>query len=74
MPCLTVITPLYYAPINRPLFYCPSNEVGDSDFEDPQVYESMCIIQTQAGSSETAPGSDLGNTHIKAHLCFNLHL
>lgn len=38
--------------------------MGESDFEDPQVYESMCIIQTQAGSSETAQASDLGNAHI----------
>lgn len=36
-----------------------SSEVGDSDSEDPQVYESMCNIQNQAGSSETAQASDL---------------
>lgn len=40
-----------------------SNEVADSDSEDPQVYESMCNIQAQAGSSETAQASDLGNVH-----------
>lgn len=47
--------------------------MGESDFEDPQVYESMCIIQTQAGSSETAQTSDLGN-NSKVSLCFNLQL
>ncbi|XP_061596362.1 E3 ubiquitin-protein ligase CBL-like isoform X2 [Cololabis saira] len=31
---------------------------GDSDTEDPQVYESMCIIQAQAGGSEAAPAAD----------------
>ncbi|XP_045895003.1 E3 ubiquitin-protein ligase CBL-like isoform X2 [Micropterus dolomieu] len=36
-----------------------STEVVDSDFEDPQVYESMCDIQAQAGSSETTQTSDL---------------
>ncbi|KAF0023029.1 hypothetical protein F2P81_025010 [Scophthalmus maximus] len=36
-----------------------SSEAGDSDSEDPQVYESMCNIQAQAGSSETPPTSDL---------------
>ncbi|KAM6906873.1 E3 ubiquitin-protein ligase CBL-like [Xenentodon cancila] len=37
------------------------SELGDSDSEDPQVYESMCIIQTQAGGSETetAPAADI---------------
>lgn len=50
------------------LFPCPSNEVGDSDSEDPQVYESMCNIQTQAGSSETAQASDLGNVHTQLSL------
>ncbi|XP_023151434.2 E3 ubiquitin-protein ligase CBL-like isoform X2 [Amphiprion ocellaris] len=35
------------------------SEVGDSDSEDPQVYESMCNIQNQAGSSETTQASDL---------------
>ncbi|XP_055370421.1 E3 ubiquitin-protein ligase CBL-like isoform X2 [Betta splendens] len=34
------------------------SDVADSDSEDPQVYESMCNIQAQAGSSETDPGSD----------------
>ncbi|XP_076738201.1 E3 ubiquitin-protein ligase CBL-like [Maylandia zebra] len=34
-------------------------EVGDSDSEDPQVYESMCNIQAQAGSSETTQNSEL---------------
>ncbi|XP_026016640.1 E3 ubiquitin-protein ligase CBL-like isoform X2 [Astatotilapia calliptera] len=36
-----------------------SSEVGDSDSEDPQVYESMCNIQAQAGSSETTQNSEL---------------
>ncbi|XP_005725534.2 E3 ubiquitin-protein ligase CBL-like [Pundamilia nyererei] len=35
------------------------SEVGDSDSEDPQVYESMCNIQAQAGSSETTQNSEL---------------
>lgn len=45
------------------LCLCPSSDVGDSDSEDPQVYESMCNIQAQASSSETAQASDLGNNH-----------
>ncbi|KAF3705860.1 E3 ubiquitin-protein ligase CBL [Channa argus] len=36
------------------------SEEGDSDSEDPQVYESMCNIKAQAGSSETAQTSDQG--------------
>ncbi|CAJ1063339.1 E3 ubiquitin-protein ligase CBL-like [Xyrichtys novacula] len=36
-----------------------SSDVVDSDSEDPQVYESMCIIQAQAGSSETLQASDM---------------
>lgn len=43
------------------LYPCLSSEVVDSDSDDPQVYESMCNIQAQAGSSETAQASDLGN-------------
>lgn len=35
-----------------------NSDAGDSDSDDPQVYESMCNIQAQAGSSET---SDQGN-------------
>uniref|UniRef100_A0A3Q1IB68 E3 ubiquitin-protein ligase CBL n=1 Tax=Anabas testudineus TaxID=64144 RepID=A0A3Q1IB68_ANATE len=35
-----------------------SSDATDSDSEDPQVYESMCNIQTQAGSSDTAQTSD----------------
>ncbi|KAM4545651.1 E3 ubiquitin-protein ligase CBL-like isoform 2-T2 [Odontesthes bonariensis] len=35
------------------------SEVGDSDSEDPQVYESMCNIQSQAGAAETTQASDL---------------
>nr|XP_020454152.1 E3 ubiquitin-protein ligase CBL-like isoform X2 [Monopterus albus] len=34
------------------------SEAGDSDSEDPQVYESMCNIQAQASSSETSELSD----------------
>lgn len=41
----------------------PSSEADDIDSEDPQVYESMCIIQAQAGCSEMAQASDLGNIH-----------
>ncbi|KAM3601946.1 uncharacterized protein V6R79_021810 [Siganus canaliculatus] len=40
-----------------------SNEVDDADSEDPQVYESMCNIQAQAGSSEAASTSDLDHHH-----------
>ncbi|XP_062288542.1 E3 ubiquitin-protein ligase CBL-like [Scomber scombrus] len=36
-----------------------SGEVDDSDSEDPQVYESMCNIQAQAGSAEAAQTSEL---------------
>ncbi|XP_072230413.1 E3 ubiquitin-protein ligase CBL-like isoform X2 [Leuresthes tenuis] len=35
------------------------SEVGDSDSEDPQVYESMCNIQSQAGAAEATQASDL---------------
>ncbi|KAM9729403.1 E3 ubiquitin-protein ligase CBL-like [Menidia menidia] len=35
------------------------SEVGDSDSEDPQVYESMCNIQSQAGCAETTQATDL---------------
>ncbi|XP_029956559.1 E3 ubiquitin-protein ligase CBL-like [Salarias fasciatus] len=35
-----------------------TSEAGDSDSEDPQVYESMCNIQSQAASSDTAQASD----------------
>lgn len=50
------------------LFSCSSNEVVDSDSEDPQVYESMCNIQAQAGSSETAQAPVLGNVHTSLSL------
>ncbi|KAG7217051.1 hypothetical protein INR49_027590 [Caranx melampygus] len=40
--------------------YClAASEGAESDSEDPQVYESMCNIQAQAGSSETGQTSDL---------------
>ncbi|XP_071783068.1 E3 ubiquitin-protein ligase CBL-like [Centroberyx gerrardi] len=41
-------------------------EVGDGDFEDPQVYESMCNIQAQAGTAETAQSSDSEHPHHSA--------
>lgn len=37
------------------------SEGGDDDSDDPQVYESMFNIQSQAGSSDTTQASDLGN-------------
>ncbi|XP_044227294.1 E3 ubiquitin-protein ligase CBL-like isoform X1 [Thunnus albacares] len=43
-----------------------SSEVGDGDSEDPQVYESMCNIQAQAGASETAQTSDLDHPQHSA--------
>uniref|UniRef100_A0A8C4EXF2 E3 ubiquitin-protein ligase CBL n=1 Tax=Dicentrarchus labrax TaxID=13489 RepID=A0A8C4EXF2_DICLA len=54
------------------LSLCPSSEVGDSDSEDPQVYESMCNIQAQAGSSETAQASDLAPPP-QCGVCFSDH-
>ncbi|TMS14112.1 E3 ubiquitin-protein ligase CBL [Larimichthys crocea] len=42
------------------------SELGDSDSEDPQVYESMCNIQAQAGSSEPAQASDLDHPQHSA--------
>ncbi|CAK6971391.1 E3 ubiquitin-protein ligase CBL-like isoform X1 [Scomber scombrus] len=39
-----------------------SGEVDDSDSEDPQVYESMCNIQAQAGSAEAAQTSELDHS------------
>lgn len=45
------------------LSLCLSSEVVDSDSEDPQVYESMCNIQAQAGSAEAAQASEPGNIH-----------
>lgn len=42
-------------------FFSLGSDVADSDSEDPQVYESMCNIQAQSGSSETAQSSDQGN-------------
>ncbi|CAI5642810.1 E3 ubiquitin-protein ligase CBL isoform X2 [Oreochromis niloticus] len=42
------------------------SEVGDSDSEDPQVYESMCNIQAQAGSSETTQTSELDHPQHSA--------
>uniref|UniRef100_A0A1A7XRW0 E3 ubiquitin-protein ligase CBL n=2 Tax=Iconisemion striatum TaxID=60296 RepID=A0A1A7XRW0_9TELE len=35
------------------------SDLGDAHSEDPQVYESMFNIQSQAGSSETTQASDL---------------
>ncbi|XP_007563051.1 E3 ubiquitin-protein ligase CBL-like [Poecilia formosa] len=35
------------------------SEGGDDDSDDPQVYESMFNIQSQAGSSDTTQASDL---------------
>lgn len=48
-------------PLSLSVSLCACSEVGDSDSEDPQVYESMCNIQAQAGSSETTQNSELGN-------------
>ncbi|XP_028276703.1 E3 ubiquitin-protein ligase CBL-like isoform X2 [Parambassis ranga] len=43
------------------------SEVGDSDSEDPQVYESMCNIQSQAGSfEEHTQASDLDHPQYSA--------
>uniref|UniRef100_A0A665TSC4 E3 ubiquitin-protein ligase CBL n=1 Tax=Echeneis naucrates TaxID=173247 RepID=A0A665TSC4_ECHNA len=55
------------------LFLClsPISEAAESDSEDPQVYESMCNIQAQAGSSETAQTSDLGNNSPKVSVCLH---
>lgn len=47
-------------PLSLSVSLCACSEVGDSDSEDPQVYESMCNIQAQAGSSETTQNSELG--------------
>lgn len=44
-----------------------SSDATDSDSEDPQVYESMCNIQAQAGSSDTAQTSDQGNNKPLNH-------
>lgn len=41
--------------------FLSSDEVCEGDSEDPQVYESMCNIQSQAGSSEAAQTSEPGN-------------
>ncbi|KAM7373935.1 hypothetical protein PAMP_006619 [Pampus punctatissimus] len=43
-----------------------SGEVGDSDSEEPQVYESMCNIQAQAGSSDAAQTSELDHPQHSA--------
>lgn len=51
-------------PLSLSLSLCACSEVGDSDSEDPQVYESMCNIQAQAGSSETTQNSELGNVQF----------
>ncbi|KAM3869630.1 E3 ubiquitin-protein ligase CBL-like [Diretmus argenteus] len=43
-----------------------SSEVADAHIEDPQVYESMCNIQAQAGTPETAQASDSDHPHQSA--------
>ncbi|XP_029924687.1 E3 ubiquitin-protein ligase CBL-like [Myripristis murdjan] len=43
-----------------------SNEADDGDCEDPQVYESMCNIQAQAGTAEAAQSSDSDHSHQSA--------
>lgn len=40
----------------------PSDDAVDCDFEDPQVYESMCNIQSQAACSEAAPPAEPGDS------------
>lgn len=42
-----------------------SDEVVDCHFDDPQVYESMCNIQSQAGSSEAPPPSEPGESELQ---------
>ncbi|KAG7516257.1 E3 ubiquitin-protein ligase CBL-like [Solea senegalensis] len=42
------------------------SEAVDSDSDDPQVYESMCNIKAQSGSSETAQNSDLDHPQHSA--------
>ncbi|XP_075878609.1 E3 ubiquitin-protein ligase CBL-like [Nelusetta ayraudi] len=46
-----------------------SDDVADCDFEDPQVYESMCNIQSQAGSSEAAQPSEPDHPAPPAPVC-----
>ncbi|RVE64277.1 hypothetical protein OJAV_G00144100 [Oryzias javanicus] len=41
-----------------------ASELGDSDSEDPQVYESMCIIHSQA--AETSQASDPDHPQLSA--------
>ncbi|XP_043996269.1 E3 ubiquitin-protein ligase CBL-like isoform X2 [Gambusia affinis] len=42
------------------------SELGDDDSDDPQVYESMFNIQSQAGSSDTTQASDLELDQLQA--------
>ncbi|MED6241985.1 hypothetical protein ATANTOWER_031488, partial [Ataeniobius toweri] len=41
-------------------------EGGDDDSDDPQVYESMFNIQSQANSSDTTQASELELPHLPA--------
>ncbi|KAM7397532.1 hypothetical protein PAMA_005706 [Pampus argenteus] len=49
-------------PAQTNLHHDVSCEAGDSDSDEPQVYESMCNIQAQAGSSDAAQTSELDHS------------